>query len=143
MFNQKLRSLDKEIEEYPNLAAQMRELKKYFTNDSFTPSYTNITNVSSADGHYQRIGSLVYVQIRFVSNGSLAVASNATITLPLKPYTRSGSFPYADSMWWISGNPGNTRTQCYMDSADGKIKPVAAIAATANHQVLTGFYYAE
>jgi hypothetical protein len=143
MFNNKLKSLDGELQGYPNLAAQLKELKNCFTNEIFVPKTANITGASASYGKYQKLGSLVFVYIYFVSGGSFAVAANATITLPITPLLRNGTYPFSAHDFKFSQAGASTTQACWMDASNGLVKPNAAIAANANNWVFSGFYLVE
>jgi len=143
MFNSKLLPLDDELKQFPNLQTHMKELKNYFTNEVFTPVTTNITGASASYGKYQRVGSLVFVFIYFVSGGSFAVASNATITLPIKPLLRGSTYPFSSHDFKFSQAGASTTQACWMDASNGLVKPNSAIAANANNWVFSGFYLVE
>lgn len=116
---------------------------QYLDYDTFTPKYTNITGVTSTQAFYQKLGSVVFVYIRFVSSGTLAFPTNATITLPVKPYKRGTVFPFSSHTFWLSQATANGVQQCWMDSTNGLVKPIAAVAASANDWVLSGYYFTE
>lgn len=110
--------------------------------ERFTPVTTNITGLTHAKGIFQKCFGLCFVFIRFTSSGSLAIPTNATIKLPIEPYSASNgaAFEFASHSFELSSLSTTANQKCSMSSTTGLISPIAAIAATANHYVLSGYY---
>lgn len=121
----------------------LRKMQSCFAESNWTPFTTNITNIASVTGAYQRLNRIVFVVASFASNGSLNVASNATLRLPMPAYERNSVFPFSAHEFKFSDQTSGAITTCWMDPSSGLIKPTASIAAGAHNLAFSGWYYTE
>lgn len=118
-------------------------LKDNLRGERFRPITTNITGVTASYGIYQRAFGVTFVFIKFVSNGSLAFPTNATIRLPITPFARNGVYEFSTHSFELSQQGASGSQKCWMNSATGLVSPIAAVTASASNWVFSGYYLTE
>lgn len=106
----------------------------------FTPTFENVTNISSSFGQYQRNNGIVFF---FVSiSGTITWAANSRMFLPVPPFkTNSGVFIYANGNFSLIDQ--TTKTLIFtpiMSTVDGKLY-LPQSGSNSNTLLLSGFYY--
>lgn len=120
----------------------LKALKDAFIDDEWIPATVNVTGVDSVKGGYQKLGRIIHVVALFKSNGSLAMPTNSTIKLPLKPFYR-GEYNFAAHEFKLSKKGASTIVNCWMNNTTGLVSPSSAITSTADDYVFSGWYYTE
>ncbi|WP_299076523.1 hypothetical protein [uncultured Paraglaciecola sp.] len=123
----------------------LNNVKDSFDTDTFTPTFTGVSNVTSSIGRWQRIGQLVYVAMEFEGTNIMIAATPATayINLPIQPYikqNKSTELILPSNQIIFSNKLGTFIIHGHQQAGTNRIVPDTMVTA-ASGLTVQGFYW--